>query len=214
MSWVVLFIVLLFSFGYAEDSWLYSADSQKDNFLNVNFRKRIMDDVFSRMKINWEDDGIYFFRENGDSLKLVILKNNLDAVLYQKPSQNESRWKNPELYLEERKKLKNVSYLEECMEIFSVDSSLYLKINTLPFSSYPVIIPRKADEIKAFHSSISLRNKPLFMGFKKNGDNVQYFFFRDFRNEQMELSYPLDSLSDNLQYLQDKIFFKNAVNCK
>ena len=100
----VLFFVVL---AFPEISWFYSAEGQKESRINVGFRMKLINDVFSLAKIDWDIDGLFIFRERGDSLRLIVLKNDRTALLYQKPRQQESRLQKPVEYLEERKKLKN-----------------------------------------------------------------------------------------------------------
>ena len=206
-------MLLLVGFVFAETSWLYSVRNQKENSVNVGFRKKVMDNIFSQAKINWDNDGLFVFREKGDSLRLVVLNKNSEATLFQKPSQKESRILHPDAYLKERESLSNYKNFEKCMDKFTIDSATYNALNELPLTKYPVVTPAKADSIHAFHNTYSMKQKPLYLGYKKDDDKIQYFAFWDFRIESETLSYPLNALEEVPKTLQN-LFSREAPKCE
>ena len=112
MRRLVAIMFLMAGLACAETSWFFAPEDQKDAPVSVNFRKNALDGIFSQAKIDWDGDGLYIFRERGDSLRLIVVAKGGEAVLYQKPSQKESRWRNPEAYLREREGLKGYSDFE------------------------------------------------------------------------------------------------------
>ena len=128
MRRLVAIMFLMAGLACAETSWFFAPEGQKNAPVSVNFRKNALDGIFSQAKIDWDGDGLYIFRERGDSLRLIVVAKGGEAVLYQKPSQKESRWRNPEAYLREREGLKGYSDFEKCMERFTLDSASYNEI--------------------------------------------------------------------------------------
>lgn len=214
MRRLVAIMFLMAGLACAETSWFFAPEGQKDAPVSVNFRKNALDGIFSQAKIGWDGDGLYIFRERGDSLRLIVVAKGGDATLYQKPSQKESRWRNPEAYLREREGLKGYSDFEKCMERFTLDSASYNEIEGLPLADFPVIFPTKADSAKAFHYEVNTLQMPLYLGYKKEGEQVQYFAFRDFRVDSQKLTYPLDAIEQGLKKLDTLLFNRRAARCE
>lgn len=214
MRRLVAIMFLMAGLACAETSWFFASEGQKDAPVSVNFRKNALDGIFSQAKIDWDGDGLYIFRERGDSLRLIVVAKGGDATLYQKPGQKESRWRNPEAYLREREGLKGYRDFEKCMERFTLDSALYNEIEGLPLEEFPVITPTKADSANAFHYEVNTLQMPLYLGYKKEGERVQYFAFRDFRVDSQKLTYPLDTIEQGLKKLDALLFNRRAARCE
>ena len=103
---------------------------------------------------------------------------------------------------------------EKCMERFTLDSASYNEIEGLPLADYPVITPTKADSAKAFHYEVNTLQMPLYLGYKKEGERVQYFAFRDFRVDSQKLTYPLDTIEQGLKKLDALLFNRRAARCE
>ena len=55
---------------------------------------------------------------------------------------------------------------------------------------------------------------PLYLGYRKEGEQVHYFAFRDFRVDSQKLTYPLDVIEQGLKKLDALLFNRRAARCE
>lgn len=180
--------LFLIGFSFANPEWLFQSEVRKKDSSDIVFRKDRMSSLFANKPIDWNRDGIYLFIEQKNDLRLFVIGNDVYVDVFQYPKQKISKWLNPVEYLKEREKLSSRGLDDACHQQVAADTAFFNEVRSISFEEYPMIIPAKRKSVEhGFYYPVLDEKGTLYLGYKKNGTNVRYFRFRDFRRENMRL---------------------------
>lgn len=203
-----IFIVFSFFACSVMGSDLKFEESPKEMIhQKITMEKNVFEMFFRDSLYSWERNGIYLFVEQKEKLKLFFI-NGREVNLYQHPIMNESRWINPDGYLDERKRKVNQISFDRCFRRMVLDEGAALFLKNTPFERYPLITVMKGWE------RLSNTDDVIYFGFVKEGDGVREFFFNDFRKDEIVIKKPLDRLIPLYDLLKKQPFDAYMDDCK
>lgn len=173
----------------------------------ITMKKDVFEMFFRDSLGDWNRDGIYLFVEQKEKLKLFFI-NGREVNLYQHPIMNESRWINPDGYLDERKRKVNQISFDRCFQRMVLDEDAASFLKNTPFERFPLITVKKDWE------RLSKTDDVIYFGFVKNGDVVREFFFNDFRKNEIVIKKPLDRLIPLYDVLKKNPFDVYLEKCR
>ncbi|SMG18496.1 hypothetical protein [Fibrobacter sp. UWB13] len=153
----------------------------------ITLKKGSMEMFFKDSLYNWNRDGIYLFVSQKESLKLFFI-NESGVELFQYPKMKESRWTNPEEYMDERKKKIRGLNIGKCLQRINDDGNAFSFLKKITFERYPQI-----SVMKDWPELPQIENIQ-YLGFVKEGSFIKNFYFNDFRSNGVVLKKPLDML--------------------
>jgi hypothetical protein len=184
------FIAFLFFFlvnTAMGNQWSFDEVPKKMMNREIALKKGAMETFFKDSLYNWNRDGIYLFVSKKETLKLFFISES-GVELFQYPKMNESRWTNPEAYLDERKKKIRKSKMDECFRRITDDGNVFSFLKKYPLERYPQIsVTKDWPELPQIGNI-------QYLGFVKEGAVLKNFYFNDFRNDDIILKKPLDVL--------------------
>lgn len=207
--------LFLIGFSFANPEWLFQSEVCKKDSSDIVFRKDRMSSLFANKPIDWNRDGIYLFIEQKNDLRLFVIGNDVYVDVFQYPKQKISKWLNPVEYLKEREELSGKGLGDVCHQQILVDSVFLNEIRSIPFEEYPMIVAAKRKSVEhGFYYPVANKEGPFYLGYVKQGTDMKYFRFRDFRQENMLLEPPLNTF-EHLFKLLNQSFFSTVLNkCK
>lgn len=173
----------------------------------ITMKKDVFEMFFRDSLGDWNRDGIYLFVEQKEKLKLFFI-NGREVNLYQHPIMNESRWINPDGYLDERKRKVNQISFDRCFQRMVLDEDAASFLKNTPFERFPLITVKKDWE------RLSKTDDVIYFGFVKKGDGVREFFFNDFRKNEIVIKKPLDRLIPLYDVLKKNPFDVYLEKCR
>lgn len=153
----------------------------------ISLKKGMMEIFFKDTLHSWNRDGIYLFVSQKETFKLFFI-NESGVELFQHPRMKESRWTNPEAYMDERKNKIRKSNIDKCFRKIFDDGNVYSFLKKHPFERYPQISVAKN------WPELSQIGDIQYLGFVKEGSFIKNFYFNDFRSDGVVLKKPLDML--------------------
>lgn len=153
----------------------------------ISLKKGMMEMLFKDSLYGWNRDGIYLFVSQKESLKLFFI-NESGVELFQYPKMKESRWTNPEVYMDERKKKIRGLNIGKCLQRINDDGNAFSFLKKIAFERYPQISVTKN------WPELSQIGNIQYLGFVKEGSFIKNFYFNDFRNDGVVLKKPLNML--------------------
>ena len=206
---------LLFLLGssFANFDCIFRSEVQKKDTSDIVFRKERMNALFVNKPVDWSREGIFLFVEQKNDLRLFIIGNDSIVELFQYPRQTISKWLNPIEYLKEREEISKRGLDSVCHSQVSSESNLYGEMLSLSLENYPMIYPalRRGSDTFYYQEDV---DRILYLGYVKQGPHVEYFRFRDFRQENMPLEYPLNTFEVVFFKLSQYPFSIILENCK
>ena len=183
-------IFILFSFfacSVMGADWEFEESPKEMMHQKITMKKDVFEMFFRDSLSDWNRDGIYLFIEQKEKIKLFFI-NGREVNLYQHPIMDESRWINPDGYLDERKRKVNQISFDRCFQRMDLDGDAALFLKNTPFERFPLITVKKDWE------RLSKTDDVIYFGFVKEGDSISEFFFNDFRKDEIVIKKPLDRL--------------------
>ena len=183
-------IFILFSFfacSVMGADWEFEESPKEMMHQKITMKKDVFEMFFRDSLSDWNRDGIYLFVEKKEKIKLFFI-NGREVNLYQHPIMDESRWINPDGYLDERKRKVNQISFDRCFQRMDLDEDAALFLKNTPFERFPLITVKKDWE------RLSKTDDVIYFGFVKEGDSISEFFFNDFRKDEIVIKKPLDRL--------------------
>lgn len=173
-KWIFVFLCFftdLFAFDTKIESAPVDVDSTFIRLQALSFLK-----VFPSFEIK---NGSYIFYEKNGIRRLFFYSENKDVlVMYQYPMQKESKWLNPEKYLEERKRKEQNKINESaCRYKFENSEDLIKILDSFQLEKNPYVWVRSNKE----YDDTPYISKASIWGFVK-GKTSEYFYFKDVRN--------------------------------
>jgi hypothetical protein len=203
-------IFIIFSFfacSVMGSDWEFQESPKEMMHQKITMKKDVFEMFFRDSLGDWNRDGIYLFVEQKEKLKLFFI-NGREVNFYQHPIMNESRWINPDGYLDERKRKVNQISFDRCFQRMVLDEDAALFLNNTPFERYPLITVMKGWE------RLSKTDDVIYFGFVKDGDGVREFFFNDFRKDEIVIKKPLDRLIPLYDVLKKNPFDVYLEKCR
>ena len=181
----ILFSLLACSVMGAD--WEFEESPKEMMHQKITMKKDVFEMFFRKFLSGWERNGIYLFVEQKEKLKLFFI-NGKNVNLYQHPIMNESRWLNPDGYLDERKRKVDQVNFDRCFLQMVLDEDVALYLKNTPFERYPLITIKKDWE------RLSKMDDVMYFGFVKDSNGIREFLFNDFRKDEIVIKKPLDRL--------------------
>ena len=203
-------IFILFSFfacSVMGADWKFEESPKEMMHQKVAMKKNVFEMFFRDSLSNWERDGIYLFVEEKERLRLFFI-NGREVNLYQHPIMDESRWINPDGYLDERKRKAGQIGFDKCFQRMALDEDVALYLKNTPFERFPLITVSKGWE------RFSKKDDAMYFGFVKESDGIREFFFNDFRKEKIVIKKPLDRLIPLYDILKKNPFDVYLEKCR
>lgn len=200
---VVLFLLICSAMG---NQVSFEEIPKKTMNREITLKKGAMELFFKDLLHQWERDGIYLFIEQKETLKLFYI-NEMGVELFQYPRMKESRWINPEAYLNERERKASEFNIDRCHHQIA-DGNIFLSLKKFSLEWYPQI------SVMRDWLGFSQIGNIQYSGFVKEGPNVSNFYFNDFRGEDVVLKKPLDRLIPLYDLLKKQPFDAYMDDCK
>lgn len=203
-------IFILFSFfacSVMGADWKFEESPKEMMHQKVAMKKNVFEMFFRDTLSNWERDGIYLFVEEKERLRLFFI-NGREVNLYQHPIMDESRWINPDGYLDERKRKACQIGFDKCFQRMVLDEDVALYLKNTPFERFPLITVSKGLD------RFSKKDDAMYFGFVKESDGIREFFFNDFRKEEIVIKKPLDRLIPLYDILKKNPFDVYLEKCR
>jgi len=148
------------------------------------YRIELFKSIFSKDFLNWDRDGFYLFIEENGINRLFYFneeKKMKSVELYQYPKQRYSPWLDSEKYLEERDKIASrKDWSHTCYVEIPVEETLLKNMRDLHLERLPYLLLEDLDYVT--RQEIQIRSDDaLILGFIKDHEHYQYFYFRDVR---------------------------------
>ena len=206
-------LLFLLDSSFANFDCIFQSEVQKKDTSDIVFRKERMNALFVNKPVDWNRDGIFLFVEQKKDLRLFIIRDESIVELFQYPRQTVSKWLNPVKYLKEREEISKRDLDSVCHSHVSSESSLYGEMLSLSLENFPMIYPalRRGSDTFYYQEDV---DQILYLGYVKQGPHVEYFRFRDFRQENMPLEYPLNTFEVVFFKLSQYPFSIILENCK
>lgn len=183
-------IFIIFSFfacSVMGSDWEFQESPKEMMHQKITMKKDVFEMFFRDSLSDWNRDGIYLFVEQKEKIKFFFI-NGRKVNLYQHPIMDESRWINPDGYLDERKRKVNQISFDRCFQRMDLDEDAALFLKNMPFERFPLITVKKDWE------RLSKTDDVIYFGFVKEGGGIREFFFNDFRKDEIVIKKPLDRL--------------------
>lgn len=213
MKKIFFSLLLLLGSSFANLDCIFRSEVQKKDTSDIVFRKERMSAVFVNKPIDWNRDGIFLFVEQKKDLRLFIIGNEPIVELFQYPKQKVSKWLNPIKFLKEREEISKRDLDSVCHSQVPSEPSLYGEMLSLSLENYPMIYPAQRRNSDTFYYQEDV-DRILYLGYVKQGPHVKYFRFRDFRQENEPLEYPLSTFEALFYKLDQKPFSMILEKCK
>ena len=184
------FIVFLFFFlvnSAMGNQCSFDEVSKKMMNREISLKKGMMEMLFKDSLYGWNRDGIYLFVSQMESLKLFFI-NESGVELLQYPKMKESRWTNPEEYMDERKKKIRGLNIGKCLQRINDNGNAFSFLKKIAFERYPQI------SVTNDWPELPQIGNIQYLGFVKEGPFIKNFYFNDFRSDGLVLKKPLDML--------------------
>jgi hypothetical protein len=200
---LLCFFADLFAFDAKIESAPVDVDSAFIRLQALSFLK-----VFPSFEIK---NGSYIFYEKNGIRRLFFYGENKDVlVMYQYPMQKESKWLNPEKYLEERKRKEQNKINESaCRYKFENSEELIKILDSFQLEKNPYIWVRSNKK----HDDSLYISKASIGGFVK-GEITEYFYFRDVRNLLNVVPTSFNVYVDMFNFFENKFFKDLLKDCK
>ena len=184
------FIAFLFFFlvnTAMGNQWSFDEVPKKMMNREIALKKGAMEMFFKDSLYNWNRDGIYLFVSKKETLKLFFISES-GVELFQHPRMKESRWTNPDAYLDERKNKFREFNMDKCIGRITDDGNVFSFLKKCSLERYPQIsVTKDWPELPQIGNI-------QYLGFVKEGAVLKNFYFNDFRNDDIILKKPLDVL--------------------
>lgn len=211
---ILVFLFFFVASAIADEDWFYGFDSYEKDTLWVVHQRNLMDSFFTEPSIDWGKDGLYLFIDEGAVTRLLYWGLDKTILVYQYLRQRNLRWLNPEAYLEERKNNLDHSLQKRCRHMIHATDDLKSFLSKHPLSMVPDIRAYAPCHTRlCYRSRVSLVDKIYYSGYYRFGDSVEYFQFKDFREEGMVLAPPLSAVGDLLDILTKAPFTTRVEEC-
>lgn len=169
------------------NQWSFDEVPKKMMNREIALKKGAMETFFKDSLYNWNRDGIYLFVSKKETLKLFFISES-GVELFQHPRMKESRWTNPDAYLDERKNKFREFNMDKCIGRITDDGNVFSFLKKCSLERYPQIsVTKDWPELPQIGNI-------QYLGFVKEGAVLKNFYFNDFRNDDIILKKPLDVL--------------------
>ena len=167
--------------------WSFEEVPKKTMNREIALKKGAMEMFFKDSLLDWGRDGIYLFVSRKETLKLFFISES-GVELFQYPKMKESRWVNPDAYLNECKDKLCEFNMDKCFQRISDNGNTFSFMKKSSLERYPQIsVTKDWPELPQIGNI-------QYLGFVKVGSSVKNFYFNDFRNDEIILKKPLDIL--------------------
>ncbi len=187
--------------------WSFEEVPKKTMNREIALKKGAMEMFFKDSLLDWGRDGIYLFVSRKETLKLFFISES-GVELFQYPKMKESRWVNPDAYLNERKDILREFNMDKCFQRVSDEGNVFSFMKKSSLERYPQIsVTKDWPELPQIGNI-------QYLGFVKVGSSVKNFYFNDFRNDEIILKKPLDILIPLYDMLKKYPFDVYLGGCK
>lgn len=174
----------------------------------VQSRVKQMSSIFP--ELSWNKPGLYLFVEKRE-LRLFYLNSSGKIQLYQYPSQKESKWLNPEKYLEERKLIESRKWDNKCRTEIIIDRSVMDSIFSLHIESIPYfeeyVFTKEKKKTGYMHGE---NFATAYLGYLNDEKGTHLFFVRPIQASKP----PISLLMENLERFALPPFDFKIGECK
>ena len=214
MKLFFLFILFVFELVCANPESVFEMQTSNTDSLDVVVQKNRMNRFFDN-KIDWSSGSLYLFVDKGEISRLFVFFEGDSVELYQIPFASVPRWINPSGYTEQMQNLKTTARKNQCQQKIEVEKKLGVVLLSMNLDSYPMV------RVKSQHSYSFYRykyvpsyNKTFYCGYVKREGQSRYFRFTDFRQEGVELQYPLNKFVAIFEKLEQYPFTVELEGCQ
>ena len=187
--------------------WSFEEVPKKTMNREIALKKGAMEMFFKDSLLDWGRDGFYLFVSQKETLKLFFISES-GVELFQYPKMKESRWVNPDAYLNERKDILREFNMDKCFQRISDNGNTFSFMKKSSLERYPQIsVTKDWPELPQIGNI-------QYLGFVKVGTSVKNFYFNDFRNDEIILKKPLNILIPLYDMLKKYPFDVYLDGCK
>lgn len=187
--------------------WSFEEVPKKTMNREIALKKGAMEMFFKDSLLDWGRDGFYLFVSQKETLKLFFISES-GVELFQYPKMKESRWVNPDAYLNERKDILREFNMDKCFQRISDNGNTFSFMKKSSLERYPQIsVTKDWPELPQIGNI-------QYLGFVKVGSSVKNFYFNDFRNDEIILKKPLNILIPLYDMLKKYPFDVYLDGCK
>ena len=215
MILLLILISILYGLLFANPQYLYEAHVANTDSLDVVTQKNRMNSFFKDYRIDWNAGNLYLFIDNNKTFRLFIYDGGDKVDLYQLPLTNNSHWHNLSDYMDKMRELERTVNRAQCRRSVSIDEFLINEIISLKLDSYPIVNFKKQNDFSPYkYRYVPTNNKLYYCGYVKQNGTPKYFRFVDFRQDGLELRYPLNKFIVLFEKLEQYPFSFELETCK
>jgi hypothetical protein len=187
-----LFTLFVLEFVYANPESVFETQISHTDSMDVVAQKNRINKFFDN-KIDWNSGYLYIFVDKDEISRLFIFFDEDRVELYQIPSVSVPRWINPSEYMKQKQNLKTTARKKQCQQKIEVEKKLGVELFAMNLDGYPMVRAKKQNSYSLYRYKYAPSyDKTFYCGFVKRGGLSRYFRFTDFRQEDVELRFPLN----------------------
>lgn len=214
MKLFFLFTLFVLEFVYANPESVFETQISHTDSMDVVAQKNRINKFFDN-KIDWNSGYLYIFVDKNEISRLFIFFDEDRVELYQIPSVSVPRWINPSEYMKQMQNLKTTARKKQCQQKIEVAKKLGIELLSMNLDSYPMVRTKKQNPHSLYRYKYTPSyNKALYCGYVKREGQSRYFRFTDFRQEGVELQYPLNKFVAVFEKLEQYPFTVELEGCK
>ena len=214
MKLFFLFILFVFELVCANPESVFEMQTSNTDSTDVIAQKNRINRFFDN-RIDWNSGYLYVFVDKDEISRLFIFLDGDRVELYQIPSASVSRWINPSGYTEQMQNLKTTARKNQCQQKIEVEKKLGVELLSMDLDSYPMVRAKSQPSYSFYRYKYAPSyNKTFYCGYVKREGQSRYFRFTDFRQEGVELQYPLNKFVAIFEKLEQYPFTVELEGCK
>lgn len=214
MKLFFLFILFVLELVCANPESVFEMQTSNTDSLDVVVQKNRMNRFFDN-KIDWSSGSLYLFVDMDEISRLFIFLDVDSVELYQIPFASVPRWINPSGYMEQMQNLKNTFKKGLCQKKIGIEKSLGDELLSIDLDGYPMAREKLQNLYWIYsYKYVPSYNKTFYCGYVKREGQSRYFRFTDFRQEGVELQYPLNKFVAIFEKLEQYPFTVELEGCK
>lgn len=214
MKLFFLFTLFVLEFVYANPESVFETQISHTDSMDVVAQKNRINKFFDN-KIDWNSGYLYIFVDKDEISRLFIFFDEDRVELYQIPSVSVPRWINPSEYMKQKQNLKTTARKKQCQQKIEVEKKLGVELFAMNLDGYPMVRAKKQNSYSLYRYKYAPSyDKTFYCGFVKREGQSKYFRFTDFRQEGVELQYPLNKFVAIFEKLEQYPFNVKLEGCK
>lgn len=214
MKKIVVFWGIFVVAAFADSRCFLGVDAREIDTLWIHNKQKLMNVFFKENPIDWNQEGTFLFIDDNYLIRLFTFNGNT-VNLYQLPRLKPFLWKAPTDFLKIRDSLFSSISSKNCYTKILDEEKKSLYVADYPLKDVPDIIL----EGPCFYGSYIQKNATIaseryYFGFQRKNGKLEYFVFRDFRENEMKLNPPLDKIDVLLTELKKNPFSIELEDCQ